>query len=49
MEMRWSWKATSTLTALTNAMPPLHLLNLSPDMLCLLLCLMSENENNETK
>ena len=27
-------------------MPPFHLLNLSPDALCLLLCVL--NENNET-
>ena len=29
-------------------MNPLALLTLSPDALCLLLCIMSENENNET-
>lgn len=43
---KWNWRATFTLTALTNAMPPFHLLQLPPDMLCLLLCMLSEN--NET-
>jgi len=47
MEMRWSWQTISTLTALTNAMlPSLHLLQLSPDALCLLLCVLAENNEN---